>query len=203
MGVPVSARQLNLFRSRRQRGTLPPAPSEFANQASLVDLIRHTIHPAWRFTHFPAGALRDPATAGRLKRLGLTAGWPDLQFAGPGPRMAFLELKRRGGRLSEAQQAMRDHLVTCGFAYLCTDESRRRSTGSRCAGFCAAGFRCSDVAHVGLRGAGLRCDRRADGGAGGDRCVVTAPIGAAARGRDDCVSAIAPGLPTGFGPDMP
>jgi len=38
-------------------------------------------------------------------------GWPDLQFAGPGGRMAFLELKRRGGRLNEAQAAMRDHLA--------------------------------------------------------------------------------------------
>jgi hypothetical protein len=36
--------------------------------------------------------------------------------------MVFLELKRPGtGRLSEAQDAMRDHLERCGFAYLCTD----------------------------------------------------------------------------------
>ena len=27
---------------------------------------------------------------------------------------------RRGGRLSDAQAAIRDHLVRCGFAYLCT-----------------------------------------------------------------------------------
>ena len=37
-------------------------------------------------------------------------------------QMAGLELKRRGtGRLSAAQEAMRDHLVACGFDYLCTD----------------------------------------------------------------------------------
>ena len=37
--------------------------------------------------------------------------------------MVFLELKRRGSRLSEAQQAMRAHLEGCGFDfdYLCTD----------------------------------------------------------------------------------
>ena len=36
--------------------------------------------------------------------------------------MLFLELKRRGsGRLSDAQAAMRDHLVACGFDYLCTE----------------------------------------------------------------------------------
>jgi hypothetical protein len=33
----------------------------------------------------------------------------------------FYELKRRGGRLSDEQRAMRDHLEGCGFAYLCTD----------------------------------------------------------------------------------
>ena len=36
--------------------------------------------------------------------------------------MAFLELKRRGGWLSESQQAMRDHLEGCGFDYLMTDD---------------------------------------------------------------------------------
>ena len=35
--------------------------------------------------------------------------------------MVFLELKRRGGRLSESQAAMREHLEGCGFDYLCTD----------------------------------------------------------------------------------
>jgi hypothetical protein len=80
------------------------------------------IHTAWRFTHVPLGEVRDPVTAGRLKRLGVMAGWPDLQFAGPGAKMAFLELKSRHGRLSESQQAMRDHLEGCGFDYLCADD---------------------------------------------------------------------------------
>jgi hypothetical protein len=35
--------------------------------------------------------------------------------------MVFLELKRRGGRLSESQAAMKRHLEGCGFPYLCTD----------------------------------------------------------------------------------
>lgn len=116
------ARQLRLFKSRRQRGQAPPAPSEFASQAFLVDIIRRWINPAWRFTHIANGEYRDPVTAGRLQRLGVVAGWPDLQFAGPDRQMAFLELKRRGsGRLSAPQQAMREHLVACGFDYLCTD----------------------------------------------------------------------------------
>ena len=107
---------------KRQHGTLPPAPLEFASQTALVDLIRRTISPVRRFTHMPLGELRNPFTAARLKRLGVTAGSPDLMFAGPGRQMVFLELKRRGsGRLNTAQEAMRDHLVACGFDYLCTD----------------------------------------------------------------------------------
>jgi hypothetical protein len=58
----------------------------------------------------PSGEYRDSITASRLQRLGVVAGWPDLQFAGPDRKMVFLELKRRGGRLSEAQAAMRAHL---------------------------------------------------------------------------------------------
>jgi hypothetical protein len=56
---------LHLFRSRRQRGCVPPAPTEFASQCFLADLIRRTISPQWRFTHVPLGEYRDPVTASR------------------------------------------------------------------------------------------------------------------------------------------
>ena len=90
------ARQLHLFRSRKQRGSAAPAPSEFASQAFLVDVIRRWIDPRWRFTHMPAGEYRDPIAASRCRRLGTEPGWPDLQFARPDRQMVFLELKRRG-----------------------------------------------------------------------------------------------------------
>jgi hypothetical protein len=64
-----------------------------------------------------------------LQRLGVVAGWPHLQFAGPDRKMVFLELKRRGGRLSEAQAAMRAHLRDCSFAYLAISDIDRRSSG--------------------------------------------------------------------------
>ena len=55
MTLLVTERQLSLFRSRRQRGTRPPAPTEFASQAFLVDMIKRWIDPRWRFCHVPNG----------------------------------------------------------------------------------------------------------------------------------------------------
>ena len=89
----------------------------------------------------PLGEYRDPATAGGLQRLGAVGGWPDLQFAGPERQMFFLELKRRGsGRLSAAQEAMRDHLQACGFAYLCTDSVDEAIAALKAAGILRGGF---------------------------------------------------------------
>ena len=111
-------------------------------QAFLADLIRRMIAiRAWRYTHVPLGEYRDPIAASRCRRLGTEPGWPDLQFAGPDRRMVFLELKRRGGRLSEPQQAMRDHLEACGFEYLCTDSVDAAIAWLKDHGILRGGFR--------------------------------------------------------------
>jgi len=136
-----AARQLHLFKSRRQKGIAPPGPSEFAMQCFLADLIRRMINPQWRFTHVPLGEYRDSIAASRCRRLGTMPGWPDLQFAGPDRQMAFLELKRRGsGRLSAAQESMRDHLLGCGFAWLCTDSVDEAIAWLKARGILGDGF---------------------------------------------------------------
>lgn len=118
----MQPQQLSLFKGRRQRGVRPLQPKEFALHCMLADVLKRWINPAWRYTHMPAGEHRHMVTAMRLKRMGLRRGWPDFQFAGPGGRMFFLELKRKGsGRLSEEQASMLSHLVACGFAVLVTD----------------------------------------------------------------------------------
>jgi hypothetical protein len=55
--------------------------------------------------------------------------------------MYFLELKRRGGRLSDVQAAMRDHLLACGFEYLCTDSVEVAIAALKAAGILRGGFR--------------------------------------------------------------
>jgi hypothetical protein len=111
----MSGRQLHLFRARNQRGVAAPPPLEFATQCALADTLRKWATPNWVWTHIPLGEKRDDVTGGRLKRMGTQAGWPDFILIPPaGPkfwqRPHFLELKRRGGKLTTPQ---------AGFALWC------------------------------------------------------------------------------------
>ncbi|MET4720770.1 hypothetical protein ABIF63_004876 [Bradyrhizobium japonicum] len=124
MNLQVSVRQLSLFNSRRQRGTRPPAPSEYQLHCAVVDTVRRWIMPHWIFTHIASGEKRDQVTAARLKRMGVTAGFPDLMFIGPCGQMCWIELKARAGRLGDAQAAVAAHLVAAGHGYLCSDDYR-------------------------------------------------------------------------------
>ena len=120
------------------KSTAPPAKRNCTTGAERIRLagFRRRFDLQWRFTHMPAGEYRDPVTA----IFGVVAGWPDLQFAGPDRQMAFLELKRRGGRLSEVQHAMRAHLEGCGFAYLCADNVDAAIDWLKAAGILRGGF---------------------------------------------------------------
>lgn len=93
--------QIDLFTKRvRQR---PPVP-EFNIHCMVADMLRRFAAPGWRFTHIPLGEYRTPATAARLQRMGTKAGFPDFLLVSPGGHAFFLELKRHGGRLTEAQK---------------------------------------------------------------------------------------------------
>lgn len=115
-------RQLDLFKGKRQRGKLPPAPYEFQDQCFLVDLLKRWINPGWHFTHIASGEYRDKITAGRLKRMGVMPGWPDLIFLGPDKRVLFVELKRRGETPSEAQQHIAFCIIAAGHSYFWSDD---------------------------------------------------------------------------------
>lgn len=129
-------RQLHLFKGKRQKGVLPRS-SEFELHCMVADALRRWCDPAWRYTHLPMGEKRDPATAMRLKRMGVTRGWPDFMFFGPRKQVLFLELKRPGPRRlrewqgtlsamnkpSDEQEEMAQHLCgVCGHSYFCTND---------------------------------------------------------------------------------
>jgi len=114
-------RQLNLFGGKRQRGVKLPPAKEYQLHTQLADLLRRWVMPGWKWTHLPFGEYRDPITAGRLKRMGVSPGWPDFVFVGAN-RVFFLELKRKGFGLSEAQGEVAEHLIRNGCGYLVTDD---------------------------------------------------------------------------------
>lgn len=88
----------------------PPTPREIAIHASIADVLRRFLSPGWQWTHFPAGELREPKTAAKLKRMGLAIGWPDLLLLAPaakglpGGRLHAMEVKRQGEDLSDDQE---------------------------------------------------------------------------------------------------
>jgi len=115
-------KDLDLFKSRRQRGTAPrpPADAEFRLHCALADVLRRWGAREWRWTHIPLGEYRTKATAVRLYRMGVTPGWPDFMFFHCHGEVCFLELKARGNKLTEAQEELKEFLWHA-HAYLCTD----------------------------------------------------------------------------------
>ena len=106
--------QLDIFpRNRPKKGN---GAVEFRLQCAIARVLRDHTNPGWSYTHLPFGEKRNPATAGRLKAAGVTPGWPDLMLVGP-RRIYFLELKRRGGKLSEHQAVRADALMAAGAGY--------------------------------------------------------------------------------------
>jgi len=114
-------RDLDLFKSKQQRGTAPPPPKEFDLHVVLADILRRWASREWRWTHVGHGfQYASKATAARAHRMGVVAGWPDFQFFHITGRVCFLELKRRGNKPSEAQEELASFLREA-HDYLCTD----------------------------------------------------------------------------------
>ena len=118
--LPNEFRQLDLLKGRRQRGAAPPSAEELALHCAIADVLKRWCLPDWRYTHLPLGEDRSPATAAKLKRMGVTPGWPDFGFFHISGACCWIELKRRGGVASEAQQELAFFLMRAGHGYLLT-----------------------------------------------------------------------------------
>jgi VRR-NUC domain len=92
----------------RARKAVVPMQKESALHAAVADTLRRFIRDGWIWWHCPNGGSRDIREAARFKRLGVTAGIPDLQLLSPKGKPHFIELKRHGESLSEAQIEFRD-----------------------------------------------------------------------------------------------
>lgn len=119
------ARQLSLFKSKHQRGTSAPAPTEFKTHCIVADTLKLGARHDWRWTHIPTGEKRDLVTASRLKRMGTMRGLPDFVFFSPSRLTHFLELKRRG-RISATtveQKAWADWCIENGYPHAIADNA--------------------------------------------------------------------------------
>jgi VRR-NUC domain-containing protein len=88
----------------RPRKAVAPRPLEIALHLAVADVLRRFALPAWRWSHFPSGELRDVRTAAKLKAMGVQRGWPDFVLFDPSGRLHALELKRQGEGLTDDQQ---------------------------------------------------------------------------------------------------
>lgn len=91
-----------------------PQLREYGIQVGVADALRQACEPGWAWTHVPNGEKRDKATAAKLWRMGVQAGWPDVVLISPTGKPHCLELKRDKQKLSPAQEDFRDLMIAAG-----------------------------------------------------------------------------------------
>lgn len=115
----TEARQLDIFKSKRQRGVKPRGATEFEIHCAVADYLRHGLAKGWMWWHTPNGEYRMKSTAGRLKRMGVKVGVSDiLLFNG---QLHALELKRQGEALSHQQLLWQNDVKALGGKVDCAD----------------------------------------------------------------------------------
>jgi len=98
---------------------LTPGVSEEQDQVLLVNWIRrHYPEMADTMHHSPNGGYRHKRTAGRMKLMGTSPGFPDLVFFHPtrNHHGLAIELKTATGRATSSQLEWLDRLAAAGFA---------------------------------------------------------------------------------------
>jgi hypothetical protein len=99
-------------RSRSRKPRIP-APNEETIHRAIVAHLVHRAGGGVVWWHVPNGEARHAAIGGKLRALGTRRGMPDLMFMRAGTLYA-LELKREGGKVSDAQRAMLAELEAAG-----------------------------------------------------------------------------------------
>jgi len=108
-------RQLDLLKGKRQKGITPPGPSEFEIHCTVADYLRNGLAPGWIWFHPANGELRNKATGGRLKRMGVMPGVSDILLASaPYATLHALELKRKGEKLRLDQREWMGMVASIG-----------------------------------------------------------------------------------------
>jgi hypothetical protein len=117
-----SAVQLDLLKGKRQRGIKAPPALERETHIALRDTLDiGTRLTGWWWSSIEHGELRTERTGALLARKGVKPGIFDIMLISPAGVPYFLELKRKTGRLSDAQIAFLDAMeargVSCKVAW--------------------------------------------------------------------------------------
>jgi hypothetical protein len=95
-------------------------PTEFQIHGAVAEHLRLRAKPDVVWLHCANGERRDARTAAKLKYMGVLAGAADLLLWHNGASFA-LELKRPGGRLSDAQRAFAARFADAGGHTACAE----------------------------------------------------------------------------------
>ena len=90
----------------KKRAALPM--SEHTFQRQVADYMTAAVRPELHWSAIENGGKRNLSVAIKLKRAGLKRGSPDIFVMMPEGRIAWLELKIKGGSLSQEQRGFRD-----------------------------------------------------------------------------------------------
>ena len=92
-------------------------PSEHQLQASLCEYLDKALLPSLDYFAIPNGGARHIRVAMKMKAEGVRRGVPDIAIMLPEGRIAWLELKIKGGYLSADQKAFRDKAISLDHAW--------------------------------------------------------------------------------------
>jgi hypothetical protein len=93
-------------------------PSEAVLQKSIVDYLRVILPPSeYVIAACPNASVRTAGGRASNSVAGLLCGIPDLFIVGPEGRTCWLEVKTPRGKLSDAQENIRDRFMRMGVPY--------------------------------------------------------------------------------------
>lgn len=99
--------------NRLNRGRKRQREPEFILQTQIVDALKKILDVSVCFSAFPAGG-GGRIRGAKLKKAGLTPGWPDIQLIANDGKYYGMEVKTPSGRLSQAQRSLHKRLEDNG-----------------------------------------------------------------------------------------
>lgn len=92
-------------------------PEELLQRSVVEYLDWAQLGKPWRYFHLPNGGLMSRRRGGRLKKMGVKAGAPDLMIQRPGGRVVELELKSEKNYQTPAQKTWQKGSIRLGIPY--------------------------------------------------------------------------------------